>query len=327
MTSISDKILLLIVLFTMIRVDIWSQGEDQFLPTEIKQSTVVTEPESLNKGFFRLGTTISYVASDKLFSQDGEKEFITESVWIKDWTYSLLAQYGVTDRLQVEVDIPFKQSAYYYSWEFVALTLGQVSEDAWNLKGNGISDIDLNIRYLLLTEKSMRPSLVGDLIVTFPTGRKNPSEVQDVFDYKLPVGFGEFNLKLRFQARKIIYPVSYKIYASYSHGFGGTKIFNPIDPQELKFQSGDRIRTGVRIEMLLNDWIALSNDIEYLFFGKDDLENALPSELYSRWALSYQGGFVFQIKQFRIAEAVSVPVYGKSVSADPLYVLILQYVF
>ena len=321
------RALLLIVLPSVLFANSFSQTEEQFLPSEIKQSTIVTEPVSLNKGFFRLGSVVAYSVADKMFNEEGKRVSIMESSWGKDWSYSLLGQYGITDRLQVDLMIPYRNLSMYNSWNYLLLSQDQLVDKTWRLKGAGLGDIALYIRYQLLTEKSRRPSLVGDLDVTVPTGSKNPTDIKDIFDYRLPTGYGEFDLGLRLQLRKIIYPVSYSIYTTCKYGFGGTKLFNATDPEELSFRSGARIDTGGRFSILLNDWIALSNEVNYYYSGKGEVENIPPDELISSWAVSYEGSLVFQIKQFRIAEAVRIPVQGANTSTDPIYVLILQYLF
>jgi len=45
------------------------------------------------------------------------------------------------------------------------------------------------------------------------------------------------------------------------------------------------------------------------------------------WALSYLPNLVFQVKKFRLSESVSIPVFGRNVPADALFVLRIQYIF
>ena len=56
-------------LVLLILADIaYSQEEDKLLVAEIKQSTVVTQPATLNKGFFLIGSVFTYTMVDKVFS-------------------------------------------------------------------------------------------------------------------------------------------------------------------------------------------------------------------------------------------------------------------
>ena len=304
-----------------------SQTEEQFLPSEVKQLTIVTEPVSLPKGFFRLGSVFTYGMVDKIFNDQGRKEYLAESTWGTDWSISLLGQYGITDRLQVDLMLPYRNLAFYNSWGYVMLPEDLQEDMTWDLKGSGLGDIDLYTRYQILTETERRPSLVGEVSVTLPTGSKNPKDINDWYDFKLPTGYGEVNLGARLQLRKIIYPVSYKLHGDYTYSLGGKKRFNPDDLEERSFKSGARVNIGGSGDILLNDWISLANDLNFTYAWKGEKEDAFEGELYSYWLVAYEVGFVFQIRKFRVAERVSVPLKGINIHADPLYVLMVQYIF
>ena len=168
---------------------------------------------------------------------------------------------------------------------------------------------------------------MGEFSSTLPTGRKNPTDIKDIFDFKMPTGNGEFGLNLYLQLRKIYYPISYRIYGQYNYSFGGSKRFTSTDTEEISFRSGSQLRVGGRGDILLNDWISLLNEINYTYTGKGEIENVPPYELDPTWDISYEGGLVFQIRQFRFAETVRVPLKGVNTSADPLYILLFQYLF
>jgi hypothetical protein len=87
-------------------------------------------------------------------------------------TGSLAARYGVTDRLELGVRVPFVQR-----WDTSVLVpvQGSTNNDAAreinsSTKGNGVGDVELSARYQILTGRRGLPYLVGNLQVVAPTG-------------------------------------------------------------------------------------------------------------------------------------------------------------
>ncbi|MFS0772608.1 transporter [Sphingomonas sp. 1P08PE] len=99
-------------------------------------------------------------------------------------TASLAARYGLTDRLELGVRLPFVQR-----WDTSVLVpvQGSTSNDAAreidsSAQGRGLGDIEMSARYQLLTGRAGLPYLVGNLQVVAPTG-SNPFDVP-----RLPTG-------------------------------------------------------------------------------------------------------------------------------------------
>ncbi len=318
---------ILIILYFGLEINALGQTESQIIPTEKKQLTIVTEPASLYKGFFRAGVIGSYFVVDKYFDEDGNRNYFPESTWARSWSMYLMAQYGITDRLQFDLMLPYQNEAWYYSQLIIAPGLDTDLDQSWNLRGNGLSDMSMYLRYQLLQENETFPSITGEIGITLPTGRKNPTDIKDDYDYKLPTGTGEASTNFRLLARKIMYPYSFKFYVDYTYSMGGTKLFNSYDTEELSFKSGSRIDFGGSVDILLNEWIALTNELNYFSYGKDEIDEVIQEDITSPSGFSYEGRLVFQIKQFRIGEAIRVPLKAKNTGADPLYVMIIQYVF
>ncbi len=93
-------------------------------------------------------------------------------------TASLAARYGLTDRLELGVRLPFVQR-----WDTSVLVPVQGStnndiarEIDSSAQGRGLGDIELSARYQLLTGRAGLPYLVGNLQVVAPTG-SNPFDV------------------------------------------------------------------------------------------------------------------------------------------------------
>jgi hypothetical protein len=105
------------------------------------------------------------------------------------------------------------------------------------------------------------------------------------------------------------------------------KIFNTLTQVEKEFRIGNLFETGVSGNLHLNEWIVFGNEINFYNEGEGEIENAASVLLPASWALSYEPGLIFQVHRFRLGETVRIPVIGKNVPADPLYVLMAQYIF
>ncbi|MCD4769292.1 MAG: hypothetical protein K8R35_03915 [Bacteroidales bacterium] len=319
--------IIIITIFALIAVPVLSQTEEVILPSDLKQQTIITEPATLHKGFLRAGFVASYGVIDKYFNDESKKEFFPESAWASSWGYTLLVQYGITEKLTAGFWLPYVNETRNYYQVYIAPGYNTDQENSWDLKGRGLGDICFSAKYQILTETETSPSLTGALNITVPTGEKNPTNITGDNQYDLPTGGGVLTLCPEFRVRKISYPFSYIAYVSYLYHLPGTKLYSAQDSEETSFQFGSRIDAGVSLNFHLNDWIAVTNDINYFYSGKGEQENVPEEDLTTSWAVSYEARLVFQIRKVRLAEAVRIPIKGNLVSADPLYVILLQYTF
>jgi hypothetical protein len=324
------KKIFLLVCSASIIVKISGQVEQMIIPSDLKQQTIVTEPATLRKGFFRIGITSSWGAIDRIFNDSGKRSYIMGSYgsgWATSWFYELDLQYGITDRIQVSTQIPYKREKIYYATEIIVPSYDTSVVVYYKADGNGLGDISLSASYQILKEDTRKPSLVAKLFLTIPTGRKNPVNIVDEKKFDRPTGYGETTLDLNLQLRKVFYPYSATIYTSYLYHFKGKKIFNPGEDQ-VSFKSGDLLYVGGNLNIHLNDWIVLGNEVAFLKWWDDKFFGITAADvgMTGRWIINYQPSLVFQIRRFRFFEVIQFPVFGRSVAADPQYILGLQYI-
>lgn len=304
-----------------------SQVETQLLPSDLKQQTVVTESVTLRKGFFRSGLQLSFSLVDKYFDDSGRKRYVTGSSWGSTSLFLFTFEYGITNRLMVDLAAPINSTKQAYNSLVVSPVNNQDVPLVSDLKGTGIGDCFVTLVYQIIPEEKNSFSLTGSMDLTFPTGEKNPTDVKTVRDYQLPSGDGIFALGTRISARKILYPYSFTAYLGYNYKFKGSRLLLPTDSDETEFKYGDAIETGVSFNLHLNEWIALTNELNYRYRGEGEVKTPYGISLDPAQTFSFETRLVFQIKQFRLGEEVSIPLLGKNVSADPRYVLIVQYIF
>jgi hypothetical protein len=320
------KIFLILVLIFLACVA-YSQEEDQLLVSEIKQSTVVTQPATLNKGFLLIGSIFTYTVVDKIFLANGKKDYSTENSWAKYSTEYLHFQYGLTNRIELAFAIPYKITSISYSriTKF-PVYFDSTSTTKFKLKGNGIGDIDLEIYYQLIKGSKTKPSLVGQLSATFPTGEKNPTNIKENMIYDLPTGSGETTLALKLIYRKINYPYSYSFYGTFKYSFGGDKMMLPYE-NSISFKTGNYYNLGGNFNFLLNDWIAVQNDLSLVYQQANKYNGQTAYFGITQYGIFYNPNISFQFKKFRLVQGVFIPLFGKSFPADPQYNIDLQYIF
>jgi hypothetical protein len=303
------------------------QTEKQLVPTDLRQQTIVTEPVTLAKGFFRIGTLLNYRVADRYFDNDGDKEYYVSSTWATKSSYNLTLQYGISDRLEAEVNTEYMYNKL--KSQSVEITPGTNVTTSVTSKqvGLGIGDTHLDLKYQVLPGKKYKISLTGIIDATFPTGEKNPTNIKSANQYDLPVGDGTYAASGEIYARSIMYPYSFTAYLKYNYNFTGSKQIDVTDPAESKFRMGNRFEAGLSANIHLNEWIVLANEISFYHEDEGWIGSASAETIPESWAAVYVPNLVFQIKSFRLGESVSIPVTGRNGPADPLYIIMVQYVF
>ncbi len=323
---------LLICLLLASATVVTGQTEKLLVPSDLKQQTVVTEPVTLRKGYLRTGLLLNYRVADKYFDDSGKKDYYRTSSWGSKASYGITLQYGVSDRFQIDILTEYMNNLQEISsTEISALTNTTVTTTS-KQTGLGIGDSRISFKYQIIPETERKFSMTGQVKTTIPTGNKNPGNIKSENEYDLPVGDGTYALGVNFTLRKVAYPYSFSWYYAYNYNFRGKKIINTADLTERKFRFGNLFESGLNWNLHLNEWIVFGNEINFYHEGQGKVENSrfalVPSALMpSSWALSYEPGLIFQVFRFRLGESVRIPVKGKNVAADPLYMLFGQYIF
>jgi hypothetical protein len=323
----SEIIITLFICLTMVFNSgiLVAQTEKQLVPSDLKQQTIVTEPVTLSKGFLRIGAVANYRVADRQFNDDCEKEYFPYNVWNSKSAFNISIQYGMNDRMEIGIVTEYMYNKLNSQSNNV--DGGVSSSIQTKLKGIGFGDTRLDLKYQVLPEKKYKVSLTSYLNAMIPTGQKNPRNIKSAGEYDLPVGTGNYSASGGIYARTVIYPYSFTAFLKYTYNFSGTKKINATDISERHFRFGNRYETGISTNLLLNDWIVISNDINFCYEGKGTIDNVISATLPCSWSISYIPNLVFQVKKFRLSESVSIPVWGRNVPADALFVLRMQYIF
>jgi hypothetical protein len=293
----------------------------------MKQQTVVTEPVTLHKGYLRAGVVLDYRVADRFFNSEGSKEYYATSSFGSHSAYGMTLQYGISDRLEVDLFTEYMNDLQQTQTSSLETVTNKIVTISTKQKGMGLGDSHLELRYQVIHEKESKFSLTGRLMLTIPTGRKNPSNIKSENQYDLPVGDGTYALGLNISARKVVYPYSFSAYMSYTNNFNGTRIIDVAIPVEKKFRLGNMFESGLSCNLHLNEWIVFGNEFNYYREGVGKVENEPSALMPSSWALSYDPSLIFQVHRFRFSESVKIPFKGLNVPADPLFVMTAQFIF
>jgi len=314
------------MVFFILAYKLNAQEEDKLLVSEIKQSTVITQPATLSRGFFLVGSIFTYNVEDKMFSDKGKRDFAPRNLWAKFSTEYLHVHYGLTNRIEFAVALPYKITSLNGSVSSEVPFYDTTITTKFRMKASGIGDAELGIYYQVIKGSKTKPSLVGKLTTTLPTGEKNPTNIKGAWEYDLPTGSGEATLSLELIYRKITYPYSYSFYGQFKYSFGGKKVHYPYE-DPISFRSGNFYFAGGNFNFLLNDWIAVQNDLQVIYQRTTKYYDATALPKMNSLLISYHPNFSFQFKKFRLVQGFIIPIWGKSTPADPQYNIDLQYIF
>jgi hypothetical protein len=307
-------------------VSLFSQQEKQLLPSEIKQMTVVQEPVTLNKGFFRFGLTTSFFSEERSFDNAGKKYTNLFNSTARSWGYGLTASYGIGNRLQANVETPFENTKFFISSNNAMPVIDSVFTDVYLQRQRGLGDIRLSFNYQIFTETSNRPSVIFDGLVTLPTGKNKFTNVKNEFQYDYPTGSGAVKLSSSLYIRKIIFPYSVYFQGIFDYPLKGKKYLEPYDKEMTSYRGYKDYFLKLGLNYMLNDWIALGDELSYTYSWGKWVEGE--TNLYDNASqLNDQVSLFFQIKRVRFSQVILFTLYGKNSAADPIYLVRLQYTF
>jgi hypothetical protein len=303
------------------------QTEQMVIPGDLKQQTIITEPITLRKGYFRAGIEGSFSIIDRVFDEDANRSYLLESnAWGKFSEYLLALSYGISDRLQVVCNVPYVRQQTFISTLFTNVRDRNDTIISERTRGNGLGDVEAGIEYQLFMETDRLPAVMIGTRVTVPIGPKNPRNIVSDLQYDRPTGGGNFEWETYVVVKKIIYPFSSTTRLQYEHNFPGRKILSPGDP-EIAFKPGDQFILASDFGIQLNDWISLSNEIGLTVSGENTYHSDPVAISPSSWLIYCYPTLSFQLRRFRFVQSIFVPVAGKYGPADPVYVFALYRTF
>ena len=182
-------------------------------------------------------------------------------------TADLTARYGLTDRLQFDVDVPYLYRRSNFQSGGAGGAASGLAEKT--VTDDGFGDVSAGINYRLFAERGSRPDVVLNARVKAPTGRNAfgtelievpETEHNLAVPARLPTGSGVWGSSVGVSALKTIDPLVVFGSLTYFHNF--KKHFADLDEavglQPGTAELGDAIQFGVGAAFALNDKSSLS---------------------------------------------------------------------
>lgn len=146
------------------------------------------------------------------------------------------ARYGVTDRFEVEVKIPYRFR--FDEQRSRPVSIGAGIDETFNASGNNIGDIEFAGRYQMNSGVGGWPILVGNFLATIPTG-KSPFDVKFVqaqgvpgalFPTEVPTGAGFFSFQPSITALYPTDPAVFFANLGYNYNASTNEDIGKVDP-------------------------------------------------------------------------------------------------
>jgi hypothetical protein len=189
-------------------------------------------------------------------------------------TTDFTARYGVTDRLQFDVNVPYLlRRAYYKSGGAGGNANGLIETTTWD---SGLGDVSAGFSYRMSAETLTLPDIVANVRIKAPTGRDPFGiELVDVtgsqgnlkIPQQLSFGTGLWAASAGFSVLKSLDPMVVFGSVNYFHNF--RKSFGDIDEapgdQPGRVDIGDAFQYGAGVAFALNERSSLSTSFTQRF--------------------------------------------------------------
>jgi len=194
-------------------------------------------------------------------------------------TFDINTRYGLTDRLEVGLNVPFVYRSTTY--QSIGLDFSTERDSEATVDEADIGDVSLSLSYRLLPETQQRPDVVLNFGVTAPTGTdpygislKSDTDQGGNLNYptELPTGNGVWSLSTGVSALKTLDPAI--VFANLGYKYNIEESFDDISgldgdqPGDVKL--GDSIRAGFGTAFALNERLSLSLSYSHEYIMKSE---------------------------------------------------------
>lgn len=182
-------------------------------------------------------------------------------------TFDLTGRYGVSDRLQVDVNLPllYRETNYLSGGAGGSAATLQESEVTMNPR---LGDVNFGFNYQLLPETPSRPDIVWNLRIRAPTGsdpygietREVDTDGNLVVPTELPSGSGLWGVSTGLSFLKTLDPAVLFAHLSWFHNFQDDfdDIGSAEGDQPGTVDLGDAFEYGIGLALAMNERVGLS---------------------------------------------------------------------
>lgn len=293
------------------------------LPEDLRHETKITEPLTLRKGYFQGIVSYLYTPYVNTFDDNGDRsKFIpTENginfsgIAFHGMQFNLGAEYGITDRIQIEFALPYIYSESEYIIKNEKVPYNLVINETEYQKTNGIGDLSAYLSYQFIKKTTLYSAL--SIGMNFPTGSKGIDTVvttSGMRELNMPTSSDEYSFTTVLRAKKIIYPYALELKPSFAYSFGNDRYKASASYFDVEGSYG----------VMLNDWFTISNRWEYFYYPGRAFKQSDFNPIHS---YRISTGFIVsqQVKRFRFIEQFNYPIMGKSLTTNSDIFFIVSY--
>ncbi len=311
------KRIILYIALTLSALPIMAQTEKQLTVSEIRQQTVLNEPLTLQKGYFKAISQFNYIVfSTERYNNNWEKVpsygYLSNS-FIVPFSIS----YGLSNNLQINIST---------GYEYRKASSGHKSIDYYSLKysddfkrstiENGFHDISIGATYKINEKKNNRPIVGAIVYFTKPIGKAEPSSSDNGKTIYGATSAGCYEIGGGVLVKKVVYPFSVSGILSYSYSFPTDLKLNYNDTIKTHLKYGDVLNCNANLNYMVCDWISIGNSLSYTYNEPGEI-NGIKAD-YNTVYLKYAPSLTFQIKNVRLTQGISFYLTAKNANTNPL---------
>ena len=310
------KIIIYIVL-CFYSFPIIAQTERELTVSEIRQQTVLTEPLTLQKGYFKASSQFNYsVLSTSYYNNNWEK-ITNYGYMFNSFSIPFSINYGINDNLEINISSDYKYNKVSYSYKSINYIETEKSKEVkQNTIENGLNDISFGFNYNLISDKrTTSPSMCLAGYFTIPSGKSEPTSIDSGKTIRGATSFGCYELGVGYLIKKVFYPFSVKGILRYSYSFPTDLKLKYDDTIKTHIKYGDWLNCNITLNYMVCDWISFGNTLSYTYNGASEYNSVKDNIIneYYNWTPS----LIFQIKNMRLSQGVSFYIIGKNAPSNP----------
>jgi hypothetical protein len=315
-----------IALFVISSLSVTAQTERQLTVSEIRQQTLLNEPITLQKGYFRWITSFNFALFSTDYFDNSWKKITTNNYSSNSMIVPFSLCYGLTNNLEINLNSNYTQSKSSFNYQSIDNYSQQANQSIKvNKKSAGFNDLSIALNYKLLDEKDNYPSLAVGIYGSIPYGKKDPTSDDDGINVDEGVSCGYYEIGLGTQVKKVYYPFSIAGVLMYAYSFPTDLRLKYNDIEKTTVDFGDFFQSKLIVNYMPSDWISISNNIVFTHNGKSVYDNEEYKHNEKEMIqLMWEPGLTFQMKNFRLRQSISFVAFGKNSHTTPIFSIVLH---
>lgn len=303
-----------------------AQTEKQLTVSEIRQQTIIDEPITLEKGYFKVGSGLTYYfLSSERYDDKWNKVTYFGNSQTNSFYFPLNLRYGVTNNFEIDVSTSFVNSSNFSSNKEVDNIKKSIKLFNEKEIRRGFKDVNMSFNYRLLQEKGNIPSLGVFISPCIPFGKTTTTYSPDSSKRYAPTTDDIYSLTGGYLLKKTFYPFAVGNTLSYTYFFPVTKKMQSSDISESTFKRGGLLNFSCEFDYLVCDWISLSSQFSYNHASKLSYsETKYKSLEVSSDFITWTPQLYLQIKNLRLIQMLDIPIAGRNWFPSPSYMLLVE---